>query len=576
MHCYIMSRLSKLFINSLFGLLAFTVHIVASLILQRFLNAQLGLEIVGLNALLISSIGALAVVDIGLTTAIEFALYKPLAEKDHEKVALLVRYFRKVYLTIGGIIVAVALVIFPILPSLTGGYFSFLFVLPPFLLFLTHSFSTYFFSYNHKLLFADQKQFISSISAVLTRILTSGIQIVLLLTLPFGEQFTYYLFLMVMLGVSIGFNIGITIFVKKRYPYLNKYKGKLSKEFMAPTQQNVLAFGLHRIGDVVFVAKDTFLVSAILGVFWAGVFANYTLLVTNLNLLSVAIFSGVVATFGNMLANEPRESVYQKFKKVKFLNFFFFTLAATVLFVLANDFLYEIILPPDAGAEYVFRQHTIVFLAINMFLFGYSAILRHIRVAAGAYNPDKWFQILFVFIGVGLSVGLGFALRPFGELHGITGVLIGTTVTWVLRDIVVLPIIAKKHIHNGKRREYYVRFFIDLGIAAACVAICAVIYFFAIQPYIANRAARLVTGFIICLVIPSAIMLAVYHRTEEFAYLKKTLKRLWLQLRKKKEPEVAEEPVIEDVEILEHIEREQQQVEEVLEQEEEQQQTERI
>jgi len=521
-----MTRLGKLFRNSIFGLLAFTVHIVASLILLRFLNSQLGLEIVGLNALLVSAIAGLAVVDIGLTTAIEFALYKPLNEKNYEQVALLVRYFRGVYLTIGAIMVAIALAIFPFIPMITQNEFTHLQVLPAFAIFLTQTFLSYFFAYNHKLLFADQKQFISSIVASCGRIVTSGLQILILLTVPLSSLNTFYLVLGVMLFVSIGFNVGITVFVKKRYPFLGKYKGKPAPELLEPTKQNMLAFAFHRIGDVALVGKDALIVSALLGTVVAGYLANYMQLVTSMNLLAIAIFSGVVATFGNLLATESKETVYQKYKKVKFLNFFFFVIVTTAIFILSRDFLYAAILPPEASEQAIFHQVVMGFLAANMFLFGYSSILRHFRVSAGAYNPDKWFQLLFVAIGIGLSVGLGFALRPLGDMWGILGVLIGTTVAWILRDIVVLPIISKKHIHGGKRREYYKRFGIDFAVAVVTVTLVGVIYHF-LRMAIENIALRMLTGIALSLIIPIAIMGLVYHKTEEFIYLRGIFKRLF-------------------------------------------------
>ena len=76
---------------------------------------KLGEEYLGVNGLFTNVIGILSLADLGMTTALMYSLYKPLAENDETKISIYINYFRKVYYIIALTITLVGIAIIPFL-----------------------------------------------------------------------------------------------------------------------------------------------------------------------------------------------------------------------------------------------------------------------------------------------------------------------------------------------------------------------------------------------------------------------------------------------------------------------------
>lgn len=92
------------------------VLLVGALIVRRFLIKYIGNEVNGLNSLYTSVVGFLAVAELGVGSAITFCMYKPIVEGETQKVSALYHLFTKLYLIIGGIILAAGLIVMSFCP----------------------------------------------------------------------------------------------------------------------------------------------------------------------------------------------------------------------------------------------------------------------------------------------------------------------------------------------------------------------------------------------------------------------------------------------------------------------------
>ena len=70
----------------------------------------------GINSLVSSTLSFLNVAELGIGSAIVFAMYKPVADDDREKVKQYLAYYKKIYHTLGLIVLAIGLVMMPFLP----------------------------------------------------------------------------------------------------------------------------------------------------------------------------------------------------------------------------------------------------------------------------------------------------------------------------------------------------------------------------------------------------------------------------------------------------------------------------
>ena len=98
------------------------ILLVLALLSRRFLIKYCGNDANGLYSLYTSIIGFLSIADLGIGTAINFSMYKPIVEGDTKKVASLYQLYKKIYIVIGAIILAVGLLIMPALPYLAKDY----------------------------------------------------------------------------------------------------------------------------------------------------------------------------------------------------------------------------------------------------------------------------------------------------------------------------------------------------------------------------------------------------------------------------------------------------------------------
>ena len=118
----------------------------------------IGIEGVGLNGLLTNVVAVLSLADMGISAAIVFHMYKPLAVGDEDKIAKLMNFYRTVYRIIAAAILVMGLCLMPFMKyvvhdvSYTDGYVRFIF-----LLFLLQTVTSYLFAYKRSLLSADQK-----------------------------------------------------------------------------------------------------------------------------------------------------------------------------------------------------------------------------------------------------------------------------------------------------------------------------------------------------------------------------------------------------------------------------------
>ena len=121
----------------------------------------LGAEYLGLNGLFTNILSILALSELGIGSAISFYLYKPIAEKNIERIKSLMVFYKKCYRIVGGMILVLGSAIIPILPKVVNFDQDLpvnLYVI--YFLYLLNTASSYlFFAYKQALVTANQEQY---------------------------------------------------------------------------------------------------------------------------------------------------------------------------------------------------------------------------------------------------------------------------------------------------------------------------------------------------------------------------------------------------------------------------------
>jgi len=470
------------------------ITFISSFVVRIYFVRYLGFENLGVIAALTSIVTLLCIIDFGAGIALQFSLYKPLAENDTNKISILLNLYKKLYFIIALAIFVFGLIALPLLPIFTG--YSFLTALPIYLIILVTNITSYLFSYNHTLISADQKEYIKSFVLSVLKIITAAAQILVLILFK-----NILLYLLVLFLSNLILNIFIWAYVRRKYPYTKKANGKLDKGEFQTIRKKMSAIVLHKISGTIVVSLDALLISLFVSVTILGYYSNYLLISSSIFALMGGVFNGLSPYFGNANATSSREHLTDVFKKMRFLYFIVCTVAVTGIFVVGDYFL-ELWLSEETILPFMF----LVVFCFNFFQAGYAVPLSSIRAAVGAYEPDRYYQFLIA----GVKLGLGILLTI---CFGITGLLLASVISSAIPYLIIIPLVCHKYVYNIKQVKYLLRFLFDFAVACACVvATYFVVY---IIPLSLSIWSFILYG-LICVIVPLIIVCLVYFWTKEF------------------------------------------------------------
>lgn len=408
----------------------------------------LGKSYLGINGLFSNILTMLSLTELGLDTAINFKLYKPLAEKDEKRVRVLMKFYKDAYRLVAIAVTVLGLCVIPLLPKLIKDYDSLeglgINATVIFLLYLMQSVSSYmFFASRSAIIKADQKMYKINVAGYFVNLGKSVTEIIVLFL---TKNFVLYTF------VAIAFTIignGIYAYIAKRdYAYaFKKEEEKLSKAEIKDMFKDLGALFVNKINNVVIKSTDNLVLSSVLGLAIVGLYSNYFLFYTTIKTILSKLLSSVKASAGNLFAVESTEKKYNFFEIMNFIAVLIFGIGAVGVAVVADELITVWI-----GSDYVIPQPFSIILSIEIIFTGLKINLGQIRNVSGAFR-QMWFRPI---IGIIINLVVSIVMVNF---IGINGVLIGTISADILANFMVDPKIIYKVAFENYRpvSEYYVR-----------------------------------------------------------------------------------------------------------------------
>ena len=502
-------RLKKTAKNIATGMIYRVFTMLTAFVVRTVFIKCLSNDYLSVNGLYSSILNMLSLAELGFSTAMVYSMYKPLAEKDYQKLAQIMKLYKRVYFIIGTVILLVGLALVPFLdliiknkPDIEGLTFYYL-------LFLFNSVISYwFFAYRSSVLQADQKSsVISNYSSVFNLVKTVA-QIVVLIVF---KNFTVYL--LTQMVCTVLQNIAIAIRVKKDYPIFNNSKEELPKEDKKKIFNDVKALMIQKISFKVLNTSDSIIISAFVGINWVGLLSNYIMIEEAIVAVLSQISSSISASLGNFFVKEDKESGYLMFKKIDFMNFWLYGFSAVALITLSNPFV-KIWL----GDDYVLDKIVIIALFSRFFMEGYISTMSIFRSTLGLFTQGKYLPLLTTAINIALSIGLSYPL-------GLAGVLLATPISRMCINGWYMPLVIHRDGFNESVKPYYLKLVFRFILLVAVVALMQLISKFVFNGGVTILNFALMT--IITAILPNLIFLLVYFKTDEFEYFKNILfKRL--------------------------------------------------
>lgn len=488
--------------NIITGFAGQFIQIILGFVSRTIFIKFLAAEYLGISGLFSNILSMLSLAELGVGTAIIYALYKPLAEKNEKEISALMSFYSKAYRVIGIIIGIIGIALMPLLNVIikeTPNVNENLYVLYCFYLFNTVI--SYFYSYKNSIIVADQKNYISAIISYLVSIVQTILQIIVLVV---TKNFLAYL--TVQTSCTLAFNILISKMADRLYPFLKNKKceklGEIEKKILV---KNIGALMINKLSGVLVNNTDNMIITYFSGLATVGLSSNYTMLIGIINTVLNQVFTGITASVGNLNAKESKERKREFFDIMNFSNFWLYGFCSICIIVLIND-----VINLWIGSKFILPINITIILVINFYMVGMQGSVWTFKTTMGLFEYGRYILLVTAAINLILSMVLG-------KYFGLFGILLATAISRGFTNVWYDPYAVYKYGLGLKANKYFYRYFKYLFILIlslfASYYICNLIHVDSILKFIIKM--------FMCVITSNSVFLLCLHNTKEFNYFKK-------------------------------------------------------
>ena len=501
-----MGRVDNASKNIFYGYIGNFSKILLGFISRTVFIHVLGATYLGVNGLYTNILSVLSLAELGIGTAMNYSLYKPVANNDREKIKSLMSLYKKAYHWIALIILLIGLILLPFLSYFIKdpGTIGIKDLSVYYLIFLFNTVTSYFIAYKYSLINAEQKNYIQTNIESITYVVSTVIQLIVLFVFK-----NFLIYLLVSAIINLAQKIYVNNYFKKLYPFLSeKNIKKLTAAEKKPIITNIKALMYHKIGDIGVHQTDNIIISSFINVTTVGIVSNYHLIINSISSFIHIIFNSVVSGFGNLIATENKNKQYQIFKIYRFLGFWLYGFSSIAFYHLLTPFITLWL-----GEKMIISNIAIILIILNHYFQGHRIVINNFKTAAGLFDEDKHIAIIQMLTNLVVSLTL---VKPFGLI----GIYIGT-VTAGLVSTLTKPFIVYKNAFGRSVKEYYLD---SIKFVFLLIFSILIIEILKNSVFIITSLSNFVIMMILVTIVPNFIFWLFLKNREEFQYLFKTIK----------------------------------------------------
>lgn len=505
------SRTKKSFFTMVTSGVRQILTVVLAFVSRSVFIYVLGAEYLGINGLFTNILQFLSLTELGIGTAISFYLYKPLAEKDIERVKTIMLFYKQCYRFVGLSILGLGCLLMPFLSKLVNldqpipeNIYLIYF------LYLCNSAFTYlFFAYRQTLVAANQEQYkIEKINIAYTFINCLADIFILILFRSF------LVYLIVKVALVVVKNIVIAMKINKEYPYITEpCSTRLTKSEVKTLFKDVFSVSVFKGGCIVINSTTNIVVSAVLGTVIVGYFSNYYMIISQVSVIFNMVVYSFTAGIGNVIVKESRERQYQIFKTLNFVTFCIYLVFTVCLFQLLNSFVNLWV--GDVDKSYILSQGAVIMICANFFTDCASQVINTFRNASGRFKTGRFFPLIGGLVNIPFSILMAYKF-------GLVGALLTLPLCKLFVDAIPFFVIIGKDLFD---KSAFVML-MDLFSKISITIICCVITWYACSGFHQMDLPRFVCEAVVSFIIPSIVVVAVYYRAPEMREMKSKIKHL--------------------------------------------------
>lgn len=420
--------------------LAFKIIILTLAIFTKvYVVEYLGDEANGLLSLYTSIIGFVTIANLGIGVAITFSMYKPIVEGDTDGISALYYLYRKFYLVVMLIILAVGLLLTPLVPILAKGSSNNSLIYSTYIIFLVSVAITYLFGHKVTLINAYRDNYITTAITSIALIIEGVVQIIVIML---TKNFIYFLLVRILAYAIEGIIVEI-IFRLKYKQRLNDNK-VMSPELRTEVIKNSGAKMYSEIGTKLISSFDGIIISFFVGIVALANYSNYIVVMMGMVSLLNLLFTEITSILGHIYVTDTKKNYFTKFKQVYALNFvvgiiFFLGFAAV------SDSIIEIMFSKD----HITTRFILIVITFDYFLNFMRRTPALFKRASGIIYEDRHRPIIEGIVNIILSIILV-------NFLGVGGVLVGTIITRLVISYTYEPhILFKFAFDKPNAKDFY-------------------------------------------------------------------------------------------------------------------------
>ena len=479
--------------NIVFGIINKIITLSLPFVVRMVVIREIGAEYLGLGSLFTSILQVLNITELGFSSAVVYSMYKPIADDDNETLCAILRFYKKVYFTIGVIIGILGLILLPFLQKLIKG--SVPEDINIYILYLIYLLSTVIsyllFAYKNSLISAYQREdVLSNINTIVHAIIYIAQFFFIVVTKNY-----YYYALTLLIGAFIQ-NIVTEIVSRKLFPHI-LCKGCLSSEIKQDIKIKVKGLLINKLCAVSRNSFDSIFVSAFLGLTQTAIYNNYYYIMNSVIICLGVISSSILAGVGNSIVTESQQKNYADMKK---FNFIYMLLGGwCTIFLLC---LYQPFIKLVFGSEMLFPFPVVILFCLYFYVLKMGDIRATYSEARGLWWENRYRAIIEAVANLVLNFVLG-------KFFGIYGIVIATLISlFFVNFLWGSSIIFKHYFTEIKMYEYYIQHLLYAFITAI---ICGITFFICSKVNI-NGFWGLLLKFIICTLVPLPFYFVFYYK----------------------------------------------------------------
>lgn len=493
--------------NIMVGLINNTVVLILPFVTRSIINSLLGSMYLGMNSLFSSILTVLSLSEMGLSGAMVYHMYKPIADGDVSRINALLALYKKAYRIIGLAIIGMGVCLVPFLHLLIKG--AVLTGVNVYVIYLIELFSTslsyLLFAYRSSMLAAHQRVDVTTITNLFISVGLKISQIIVLLVTK-----NYYLYVIVTPVFTVLNNVWIAYITKKMYPQY-KPEGRLDRETLSSIKKLVAGTFIQKACVTTRNSLDSIFISVFLGLTLTGIYNNYYTIFSAVLGLMAIISNALSGGIGNHVA---LKSVDENFEELKQLDFLYMTIAGVCTSCLLC--LYQPFMRIWMGGDMLLDFPSVVLLCVYFYTLKMGDMKAMYASANGLWWKMRYRAIIETITNILLNIILG-------ATFGVNGIIIATTVSLFVCNFIWGSIINfNSYFGPGKLVVFFKYHFIG---ALKTVVFCGISYSINLAVDIGNPYFDLICKTFIAIVIPLLLYFVTSCKTELFRKSIKMVKK---------------------------------------------------